>query len=974
MNLDFYVYGDFFSIVNAFKMVANVFSNNAYKSWITIFMLFGVVAFAFHMNMERAFGAKLNDSAWIKRIIWGMLIYSMLMVPTMTIHVYDPVKNRYEAVGGVPIGAGLFASITSTVSRELIDIVETAGSPIMSANEIGFGSGFEMLAASAAMGSIGGYENPMLAKSLQSYLTSCVTQAQVNGDIKIKDIWKSDNLLETIKLNYRVFSSVIYTDSNPAGTLMECADAHTNISGRLLNPTLTENVMKNFCSRVGYDIDEATEYNACKSKFSGMLDSFAADTGFSVTLANYVASKMVSEAYLNYGITHNVHKAIEISKQMAASANYASGAVAADYIPKLQGMIMAILISTFIIVALFIYIAPTDAIKWYIGMWLWVIIWFVVDVIMNISVQNHAYEIFRHIRKSGLGLSAMFYTGRDTVEILAMYGNAKWMSMSLASVITFGIVKMGGSAAFAGMTSSLAARYQQGAASLGSQMGTPGGQAGFNNQLYDDAVGVDMGNYRTPFNARAESDRRRIEELAGQHRAQKTLGQYGGDSHKASQDIGDAGYAREMENIGAGAGKIRASEETGVGIAEGAMAKAMKSHSENSAIHDRFSSGWGTDNFRMISGTKLDSERGKAEAAQQMADGLGLDVATMQHRMSYNDGLDNYSRYSNLKSLADSKGVKMSEMIDMKNRSASFSVSDSEAERMGLPGAGSYQLSWDGWGNTSYLDGKSGERIWSGSLNEDVDKHVKDHVDTDMTGSKSWTGTSVISEDTDKSVEDHRDVSKSGAEIDNSRSVKNDSSYAGTYRSAFTMQGAENMARLAWNNAKARSKDEGIGFNQALRQELSAQTEDWVGSVNKFFKRDGVNIGEFKHSTGSKQGFGLPEIFGISFGVSASQGVSTGSQEKDTTNLLMSTATQSYQNILKQAESSDGQINYDEFSSNYAKSIHESTSNINEYLQKTDKDFGKDSIVPTIPESKYGDNSENPLIRGHIKDIEDNNY
>ncbi|ADD67362.1 hypothetical protein Dacet_0564 [Denitrovibrio acetiphilus DSM 12809] len=711
MEFDFYVYGDFTSIVNAFKMVAGIFSSNSYKSWITILMIFASAAFAFHMNMERAFGAKMNDSVWIKRLFWGMALYSIFMVPTVTMHIYDPVKNRYEAVGGVPLGAGMIASVTSSASRELTDIIETAGSPIMSANDIGFGDGFELLAASSAMGQIGNMNDHFLAKSVYDYIEKCFRQAYANGDITDKDIWTSNNLLESFSLNYRVFSSVIYDNANPEGVLYECADAYTNISTRLMSPTFTENVMYKFCSQSGFNVSNTSEYQACKDKFTGLVDSFATDIGFSITLSNYVASAFIARQYLMGGVNAGTQNAIDIAKSMATAANTVAGGVADEYIPKLQGMIITILIATFIIVALFVYMAPVDAFKWYIGMWIWVIMWFVVDAILNVNVQAHAYEVFRDIRSTGVGLNSMFYTGSDTLKVLAMYSNARWISMSLASVISFGIIKMGGSAAFASMTSALGQQYRSSAAGVGSQLGTPGGQADFNSKLFDKASDLpSMTGLKTPDNLAVAQFNRSSD--VGKHfeSGSRIMEKYSNDSTSASQAMGAGDYAKNMEQIGHGAGALSAESATGVSIEGAHSATAQKRHGEMAGTAELLdNSKVSIDDYKEISKTSALDSKGRSEAAREMSDTLGLDYDTISKDINTKSGLEKHASYMNIKKLAENGGLNMSELFDKTTRSAKLSLNDSEADKLGLAGAGQYSVSWDDSGKFTYTDMRSGD-------------------------------------------------------------------------------------------------------------------------------------------------------------------------------------------------------------------------------------------------------------------------
>jgi len=477
MQFEYYVYGDFRSAVNAFHMVANLFSNHTYQSWFTVVMLLTIAAFAFQAAAERIFGAKASDAIWIKRVMIGTVLYSIFMVPTVTLHVYDPVKNKYEAVGGVPAGVGLVAGLTNGFTREISELIETAGSPIMHIDDIGFGHGYEMLSAISALGSIGVVQDMNLANTLKDYFNNCVDQMQVHGDLDVDAMWNGNgkDLLENITTDYRMFNTIIYSDTGQESVY--CAEASGYINVELRKPERVNKAFAVFCSRMNYDPSDTQEYLMCRQKFRGVYNAFGTTNTVGYNETNMFASAVVAQIYLTDGINAGVERAKEIARSMATASDAVSGAMAADFMPMIQGMVSTILISLFVIVALLMYVAPMDAFKFYFGLWIWFLTWVLVDVVINIQVQNYAYEVFREIRETGLSLTTMFSIGDRSAQVLGWYGKARWMSMTIASMMTYGIFKFGGGAAFASFAGALGSSYSGQAASQGAQIGAPGGDA-----------------------------------------------------------------------------------------------------------------------------------------------------------------------------------------------------------------------------------------------------------------------------------------------------------------------------------------------------------------------------------------------------------------------------------------------------------------------------------------------------------------
>lgn len=708
LNLEYYVYGDFETVVTAFKLVSSVFHSHLYLSWFTVVILYSTITIFFHGAAENALGGKFSDTLWAKNIIYGVVLYSIFIVPTVTMHIYDPVKNRYEAVGEVPVGVGLVAGLTSMATREINEIIETAGNPIVDVDFIGFGDGFEMLASTSMIGNIGAIQDPFLAKTVYKYIENCFDQAYASGEITDADMYNSSNLLNAIALDYRVFYSDVFDDAHPGGQLLECADAYANIKTRLVAPVFTEKVMTSFCSKLGYDTANSQEYISCKNKFGGMINAFGNNTG-STAITDYIASSFIARQYLQGPLNAGVETAKEIAKGMATASDLVGSSLATQYIPKLQGMVATILISIFIIVALFYNVAPAESFKFYIGLWLWLMLWTICDTISNVTVQNLAYKTFLDIRESNLGLNAMFITGKESVKVLGMFGQARWMSMSLASLLAVGLFKVTGGSVFAGFTRQIGASYQQAASSMGAQIATPGDQAALHNKLYDQAAN-DIPTSLTKNMANFNTDRFGYE--SKQHALQsynRSMSQgFGGNSTTAGGALGDAASVKSLMDIGYSQQAIQALGGSGYNIRDIGAMGALKDTLGKMGMLDAVNQGKvSRDDLRQMGEYGLLTEQGRTSAAKEMSTALGMDYNDVVKAMQTNTGMQGYFQFKGAEKAAKALNMETQDVYQAANSNTNVSLSDEQAKAAGLSaGAGAYSMSFDEKGNvvSSHID------------------------------------------------------------------------------------------------------------------------------------------------------------------------------------------------------------------------------------------------------------------------------
>ena len=695
MNFEYYVYGDFKSMVMAFKGVAAAFSMSFFSQLLYISIVTSVFFGVIYAVSDMATGGRTDINYILKKTLMAFVLVTALTGSTATVHVYDPVRNKYEAVGGVPIGLAAFAGISNTMARSVVDVIETVFNPIMSINEIGFGDGFEMLTASAAIGNAASSADPLLSETIDKYMYNCLDQAIASRDITIGDLESNSDLVDAIKLDYRVFYTDVFTDVNPKGSLMECADAWANINTRVKSTLFSDKVMKDFCDRVGYESTDASEFNVCKTKFSGLVQNFATNGSFD--LNTFVASSFIARRYLQPGLDGGVYMAVRQADKLAQAANWTSTGMS-KYIPQIQSMLATIFITMFIVVILFMFVSPLPAIKLYMGLWAWLMLWIIVDTMMNSYVQSHAVEQFRIIKECGMGLATQFDLGMSSIKMLEQYGDARWVGIGISSLFGTALFGIQGSSVFSNFTNRMAHNYQASASTAANDMATPMDRANHYNDMYSaSTTGMTQARLSSVSTTAPDSYRAAMEKTAEVQHSKNMMKAFGGDWNTAGGAVADAKSVSSLKEIGYSQSMLKAASEAGVGIKNLEGAKGFKDTMEKAGLWEEFRNGRvNGETVKQAAKFNLLSEKGQSDAAMVMSQVTGRSYDDVVKDMKTGSGMQEYFRFQNAKTAANSIGMDVSELYQAGSNKFALSLNEEQAKIAGFKsGAGDYQVSFD---------------------------------------------------------------------------------------------------------------------------------------------------------------------------------------------------------------------------------------------------------------------------------------
>ncbi|SNB45439.1 conjugal transfer protein TraG N-terminal domain-containing protein [Geobacter sp. DSM 9736] len=471
VDFDYYVYGGFDAVVNAFNKLALVFGDNGYMSFYAFSIAAGIFFGCVTIAARILGGGNGSPMSWIVPSLVGIGVYLSLAVPKGNLHIYDPVYNKNQTIGGIPNGVVAIAGVLNAVERGLVDIVTTSGDPLSYENQAG-GKGFLGLyqISSLPLSAV----NSNIDTSMRNYIKDCVSYEIMRpGTTLTVDALRKTSTdfapLLAQAQNPSVYT-VYYDSTTSNGQSLTCTDAWANISGQLTPDNLKNNITA-VCSALGYDPSNAASLTQCKTVLNNV------NTGVGLGAAS--VDDFVKQAYISQRLDD-----IFRSGNSAGATNYqfllnASGSMKAanEWLPVLRAILTAIAVGLVPFLALFI---PTPiigkAVGAIFGFFVWLAAWGVTDAIIHQFAIDYANRTYQLVRQNNLGMDAFYFFPDQTTKILGMFGTLRMSGMMLATALTGMLVKFGGHA-MAMMAGSLSKQIQSAGSRAAHEVEDPAGRA-----------------------------------------------------------------------------------------------------------------------------------------------------------------------------------------------------------------------------------------------------------------------------------------------------------------------------------------------------------------------------------------------------------------------------------------------------------------------------------------------------------------
>lgn len=220
--------GDY--LVNTFNAIAAWTGSGGFKSLIRVVMVMGLIYALLVTAMD------LDWRAWLRWFIQSTLIYTVLMVPTVTIKVTDRVNPGLApaTVANVPIGLGVMASFTSQVSDYFTRTAETVFvmPAALSYSNGGFVYGARM------WDKLRGFEirDPVFKANLDGWLKQCAYYDILLGTKSLKLLSESTDLWADLGANAATNRGMKFLTDTGGGTVdiegQTCAQAWARLDAQ----------------------------------------------------------------------------------------------------------------------------------------------------------------------------------------------------------------------------------------------------------------------------------------------------------------------------------------------------------------------------------------------------------------------------------------------------------------------------------------------------------------------------------------------------------------------------------------------------------------------------------------------------------------------------------------------------------------------------------------------------------------------
>lgn len=445
ITMDYHTYNAFNETVGGFLRLALIASDPAFMY--LAFALVGVsYAIATLVYVTKGYSGQMaKPQALFVPALVGLCVFLGGIVPKGTIHVYDPITNQTQAIGGIPNLIVALAGSLSSFEEAVVGVVDTAAlsgsTPYAdTAGPMSFTLIYNAMNAKSS--------NPNLEKTIGQYYTDCVltgiaTNRNGLSDFEVQN-GTSDMVTTFAKANHPAWPTVFYMGDDGKGTEGYCSDSWTYINSVISNDTTMDPMTRIICAQSGFNVADAAQLAICKTRIGE-----AADLGFgeaslssAAFLRNFIMSRGISAALnsADYSLTTQQL----VSRQLMAEGMGSSEAMG-QWVPKLRGFLVATVLGLTAILLLFVATPLTVKVLALIfGLFMWLSMWGVTDVLMVTMAKDQAVAAFSQIRDHHLAFDAIMSSPDGAVQSLAIFGKARSMALMLSTVVCTALFGFGG--------------------------------------------------------------------------------------------------------------------------------------------------------------------------------------------------------------------------------------------------------------------------------------------------------------------------------------------------------------------------------------------------------------------------------------------------------------------------------------------------------------------------------------------------
>ena len=487
LDMEFYTYGGFDLMTQAFNTLALIFSDINYKGILTVFAVYGLLGGGLGFLAALLSGQRQVPLVWAAKVIAGTAIYLALFVPTGNIAIYDATLNKTQTIGGIPNAVVFTAGTLNLVERAIVEICDTAAAPNASYSADAYGIGFNLLQNMSST------QDVYASMSMERYMKDCVEfeVMRPGGLIGFGDLTGANtNFLDTLAkaVNPAIYT-VYYDSSDTGGTAMTCTDAWAKLLPIYSSPGSYDTALQNTCGTSYLNTTDSVELQACKTLLTNTVNL---TTGTSYTYDTILRQEQLSQMLYQTFMGNTTTSAALQSDRSITSSGFGAGIAMNQWIPIIKSILTAIAIGLVPFLALLL---PTPligkALSVLLGFFVYLTVWGIADAVIHMSEISYATNLFGGaIGSNNLGMLAMANIPTLSAKVLAMFGIVRGSGLMIAAVITGMIIKFGGSA-LAHLAGNLTGVVQRGGI-VGGKMLLPEGRSAEQQELLRDFAGMSI--------------------------------------------------------------------------------------------------------------------------------------------------------------------------------------------------------------------------------------------------------------------------------------------------------------------------------------------------------------------------------------------------------------------------------------------------------------------------------------------------
>jgi len=481
LDMEYYTYGGFNPITQAFTKIALIFSDSGYQGLLFVIMVLGLIAGVTAWLARAATGARVIPMVWAVPVFFGAILYLALFVPKGNITVYDPVLNRFQTIGQVPDAVVFTAGFLNKIERGMVDIIDTAAAPGAEYQTTAGGIGFKAL--ESVKGS--SPKDNHARTSMIRYVKDCVTFELVRPGttLSLDDLRNNttDFLTDLSQAVNPAVYTVYYDAVHPEGANVTCTDAWNSLQPIYANPANYDEAIKKVCSKAYFDPANTAELSTCKSLLTSTLNF---TTGTAVTPEKIIQQRQIAEILYNFYFQDDYETSMLMeSNRKITSTGLGIGLTMNEWIPIIRAVMTAIAIGVIPFLVLFLFTPVVGkAVSVMFGFFVFLTTWGITDAVIHGAAMDYATYAFEDMRQSNLGVYAMAAFPTISIKLLAMFGVIRSAGIMLASFFSMMLIRFGGHA-LAMLAGNLSRIVQSGGAQAGQLLTPEGTSAAMNQQV-----------------------------------------------------------------------------------------------------------------------------------------------------------------------------------------------------------------------------------------------------------------------------------------------------------------------------------------------------------------------------------------------------------------------------------------------------------------------------------------------------------